>query len=51
MQEWKMMGAFHFGRRGLVVWGKRVVDGDYAAVYHTLSLNHESAPPEMECTP
>jgi hypothetical protein len=30
--------------------GKRVVDGGMAAVYHTLSPNHESAPPEMECT-
>jgi hypothetical protein len=26
--------------------GKRVVDGGIAAVYHTLSPNHESAPPE-----
>jgi hypothetical protein len=27
-----LRGAFHFGWRALVVWGKRVSDGGYAAV-------------------
>jgi hypothetical protein len=45
------MGAFQHGGTPLARdRGKRVVDGGTAAVYHTLSPNHESAPPEMECT-